>query len=387
MAVGFDAWRVRLRAAVAEIAVLPGLRFGLRTIAGFRNNRCLLRASALTYVTLLALVPLLAVVLAVLKGAGFADLLRPFLVDHLPVTEPKAIDDLLAYIGRANAQAVGGIGLMLLFLSAWTLFGNIEQSLNDIFGVRTSRGHMRRVGEYLSMLVVGAIVVVLSVALQTLLGSPDLLVQIFGARVGSDLAYAVLAALPWLTVWTGFTFLYSWMPNTHLELRFAALGGFVAGTLFQLAQLLYLELQFGFARYNAIYGALAQLPILLVWVYLSWAVVLFGAQVIVAARASVGIDGAGSQGDPEPSLGLEILRLVVEAFQKGLKTPRPDQLAIWLGVETARVRAAVEPLIRSGILVDPEGEQGLLPAVAPEAISLARVMEALPRGGGKRPDG
>ncbi|MEE2703350.1 MAG: YihY/virulence factor BrkB family protein [Myxococcota bacterium] len=371
-----------LRTALVATA---GVRFGIRTIEGFQRDRCLLRASALTYSTLLAVVPLLAVVLAVLKGAGFDELLRPFLLDRFPVIDQKSIDDLLAYIGRANAQAVGGVGLMLLFVSAWTLFGNVEQSLNDIFGVRSARGYLRRIGEYLSMLMVGSIVVVVSVVLQTLLGNPELLVQVFGDRVGSGLAYGILAALPWFSVWIGFSFLYSWMPNTHLPLRFAVLGGIVGGTLFQAVQLLYLELQFGFARYNAIYGALAQLPVLLIWVYLSWVLVLLGAELIVSVRAAAGTDPDGSDPGASWPLGMAILQLVIEAFRDGRATPRPDQLAIRLGVDAGQVHAAIDPLLKSGILVDPEGEQGLLPAVSPEVISLGQVLSALGQGGTKRP--
>ncbi len=380
-----ERWRARAVSLRDALVAMPGLRFGLRTIEGFQRDRCLLRASALTYSTLLAVVPLLAVVLAVLKGAGFAELLRPFLLDRFPVIEQQSIDDLLEYIGRANAQAVGGVGLALLFVSVWTLFGNVEQSLNHIFGVRSARGYLRRIGEYLSMLMVSSILVVASVVLQTLLGNPELLARVFGDRIGSGLAYGILAVLPWVSVWIGFSFLYSWMPNTHLPLRFAVLGGVVSGTLFQSVQLLYLELQFGFARYNAIYGALAQLPILLVWIYLSWALVLLGAELIVRVRFAGGADPDGPDPEGTRPLGLEILRLVIEAFRGGRATPRPDQLAVRLGVEAGRVQAAIDPLLRSGILVDPEGDHGLLPAVSPEAISLEQVLSALGGGGAKRP--
>ena len=384
-------WALWLRAQGSRVRdgwlSLPGVLVGVQTIRGFVNDRCLLRASALTYTTLLAIVPLLAVVLAVLKGAGFADSLRPFLVEQVPVAETAVIDDLLAYIGRANAQAVGGIGLVLLFVSVWTMFGNIEQSLNDILGVRASRGYLRRIGEYLSMLMVGAVVIAASVVLQTLFGSPMLFSSVFGDRLANELSYGVLGLLPWVSVWAGFAFLYTWMPNAHVPFRYALVGGIVGGTLFQLVQLLYIQLQFGFARYNAIYGALAQLPILLVWVYLSWALVLFGAEVISALRSRTPGPGGTRGTGPGRALGLEILTLVLDDFRQGRATPRPDQIAGRLEIDSERVRAALEPLLRAGILVEPSGEQGLLPASSPSKLSLERVLDALDGGAGSSPAG
>ncbi len=373
-------WRAFKRALARNPLVL----WSTRLLRGALRDRCLLHASALTYSTLLAVVPLLAVVLALLKGAGFGSHLRPFLLQRFPVLDPEAVDQLLEYISRANAQAVGGIGLLALFLVSWAMLSNIEDSLNHIFGIRRARGLLRRTSEYLSMLVVGALIVLLSVFLQTALGSPTLIQYLFGDQVASGTTRLGLTLLPWVSVWGGLTFLYCWMPNTRVPLGPSLLGALVGGTLFQLLQLGYIELQLGFSRAHAIYGALAQLPILLVWVYLSWLVVLLGAEAVVARRSlSVREDETLTlAAGPAPALlALLALREVGDAFQAGVPTLRADELAVRLGVSGRHVREAVEPLTRAGILVEPDGEHGYLPAAALSMLSLERILLALGPGG------
>jgi membrane protein len=378
--------RAKLNAFAAGFAQHPLALWITRTVRGFSRDSCLLRAAALTYATLLALVPLLAVVLALLKGAGFESHLRPFLLNRFPVLEPEAVDQLLAYISRANAQAVGGIGLLALLIFSWFMLSVIEEALNHVFGINRARSYVRRTGEYLSMIVVGTVLVVLSILLQTVLGSPTLIQHFLGDQVASGATRLGLTLLPWVSVWLGMTFLFSWMPNTRVPLRPAFLGGLIGGTLFQLVQLGYIELQFGFARYHAIYGALAQLPILLVWVFLSWTVVLIGAEA-AAARRSLGVREdsvfpAVPRAAPRPELlALLVLRDVGDAFRAGNRTPRADEIAARLGISVHAVREAVEPLQRAGILIEPEGEHGYLPAAALSALSLEQVLSALSRGG------
>ncbi len=353
-----------------------------RTLRGFLRDRCALRASALTFTSLLALVPFLAVVLALLKGAGFEESLRPFLLSRVPVLSEALVDQLLAYIDRANAQAVGGIGFAALMFSAWTLLFNVESSLNHILGVRKPRSTLLRFGEYVAMLMVGTVILVLSTLLQTVLGNPLLFEKLIGPAAASGLSGVALSTLPWLSVWVGFAFLYSWMPAIRLQAEARLLSAFVAGTLFQLVQLTYIELQLGFARLHVIYGALAQLPIVLIWIYLSWLVVLLGAELASAfttrhiAKEPYAVKGPRGA-VPPVALGLMALRATLQTFRSGSVTQRADELAARFDTSAQAVRAAVEPLIEAGILVEPDAEHGYLPATSPSTISLERALVAL----------
>jgi membrane protein len=358
----------------------PPLAWLVRTVRGFLDDGCLLRASALAYSSLLSFVPLLAVTLALLRGAGFEQSLRPFLLERFPVLGADAIDQLMSYIGRADAAAVGGIGFAALLVSVWTLIGNIESALNHIFGARRARGYARRTGEYLAMVVVGSTVLVASISLQTLLAGPELFARLLGGQVAGGLAALSLALLPWVSTWAGFAFLYAWVPNVRVPLSSAILAGLLGGTLFQLVQLGYIRLQLGFAGYHAVYGALAQLPIVLVWLYVSWSVALLGAEA-AAAHAELSRRRAPAAGETLRApdlLGLALLARVVEAFERGGPAPRAEELALRFGVPVRELRAAAEPLIRDAILAEAE-EGGYLPARAAGTVRVAEVIGALER--------
>ena len=375
---GPERLRGQLRALLTTLSQHVVFVWISRTWNGFFEHRNFVNASALTYSTLLAFVPLIAVVLSLLKAAGFADALRPFLLDQFPVLDADVIDALLDYIDRANAQAVGGVGFAALLVTCWTMLSTVEASLNHILGVREQRGYARRTGEYLAMLIVGAVMVALSIAGRTILHSPLLLEQLYGVGIVRGAPGLLLTAMPWVTAWIAFFFMYTWMPNRLVDWRAALFGAVVGGSLFQAVQLGDIELPRGFGRYHAVYGALAQLPILLVWVYLSWIVVLVGAEGI-AARSTLRARAPTLAEGPGPGLiALAALREIVDAFEAGRRVPPTPELAVRLGVPVQAVHAALAPLLSAGILVPPGDDHGYLPAAAPASISLERVLEALP---------
>ncbi len=232
------------------------------------------------------------------------------------------------------------------------------------------------------MLLVGTAILVLSTLLQTVLGNPLLFEKLIGPAAASGLSGVALTTLPWLSVWVGFAFLYGWMPAIRLRAEARLLAAFVAGTLFQLVQLAYIELQLGFARLHVIYGALAQLPIVLVWIYLSWLVVLLGAELASAYTnrhipIAPGVAKGPRAAVPSIALGLMALRATLEAFRAGVATQRADELAARFDTSAHAVRAALEPLLQAGILVEPDAEHGYLPATSPSTISLERAFVAL----------
>ncbi len=347
------------------------------TAGGFVRDDCMVRAASLTFSTSLALIPLLAVVLAILQAAGFAEYLRPFLLDRAPMLDEQSVDGLLEYINRANAQAIGGVGFAALLVTTWSMLSGIEGSLNHILGVAASRGYLQRAGEYLGMIVGGAVLVVLSIAAQTVLEHPALLRAVLGDEVADLGAGLGLRLLPWVLAWVAFTLLYSWMPHARLRLVEVLIGGLLAGSLFQFVQLAYLELQVGFARYHAIYGAIAQLPILLVWIYVSWAVALLGGEAVAALRGVQGAREALLDPSARGATALLVLRSVYDAFERAAEVPEAAVLAARLGLPVRELRSAVAPLVRAGILVEAGEGGGYLPAGAASAVSLERVLAAL----------
>ncbi|TMA08271.1 MAG: YihY/virulence factor BrkB family protein, partial [Deltaproteobacteria bacterium] len=169
-----------------------------------------------------------------------------------------------------------------LIATAISVIGNIELSLNRIWGVQKTRSLGRKFSDYLSVLLTFPILMVAALGLISSIQSGTLVRSILQIPGMSYLLLLLAILGPYFLIWIGLTFLYSYLPNTTVPLRSAFFGGVIAGTLWQFTQWAYIHFQVGVAKYNAIYGAFAQLPIFLVWLYLSWIVVLLGAVITFA---------------------------------------------------------------------------------------------------------
>ncbi|MDZ4771628.1 MAG: YihY/virulence factor BrkB family protein [Planctomycetota bacterium] len=370
---------------------------------GFLIDNCLFRASALTYITVLSLVPLLAFSFSVAKGFGFyADLLRgtinPFLdrtfgaasgeADIL-TTQPaapeirSAIARILEFVDKTDVSALGFFGLALLLFTVLKLLSTIERSFNDIWGVQRSRTLVRKVSDYLAMVVVTPIILFIAAGLTTAAqnsAAVEGLAHEFGL---GGAVRVVLSLMPFLALFFGFTFIYMAMPNTKTKFRSALIGGLVAGTLWQITLIVHLKFQIGIANYNAIYSSFAAFPIFLVWINISWVIVLLGAEISFAhqsepAYAHVEQSELADHAFKE-RLGLRALTRIGSAFLEG----RPPLSASALALEMAAPQRVLEEVlyvfVDHGLLaVTNEGEEhAFLPAKDLDSITVKSVIDAL----------
>jgi membrane protein len=250
----------------------------------FVEHQCLLRASALTYTTMLALVPMLAFMFAFLKGLGVQHRLEPLLIDKLSVGSEETVRLIIGYVNKVEVSTLGIIGLGGLLFSTLLQLGTVEHALNEIWGVRQSRTLARKVADYISVMVIAPVLLLLTITVSAALKNQTLVTTLLDRRVIGDAMVLVFTLLPYVAMWGAFTFFYTFIPNTRVKLLPALIGGVIAGTLWQLAQWAYIEFQIGMANYQAIYGAFAQLPVLMVWLYTSWAITLLGAEVSFACQ-------------------------------------------------------------------------------------------------------
>ncbi len=219
---------------------------------GLRDDLVLLRASALTYYSVLALVPLLAIVLVVLNALGIREDLTTRLVEMVAAGSPSAAEQILAVVDEVNFGALGSIGAGLLFVTTILGIGSIEQSLNAIWRVGASRSWERRVPDYLAVVIVLPVLLGVAVSLGTTLESDELvgrLLQLPGFQAAYDLG---LDYVPLVFQAVGFTFLYWFFPNTRVRVSAAALGGLTAAILFTIAQSAYVDFSVGVSRSNAV---------------------------------------------------------------------------------------------------------------------------------------
>ena len=251
----------------------------LLTIKFFTGKRVMAKASALTYSTLLAIVPILAVVFAIARGFGYNKYIEVWFRDIL-ASQPQAADIIIgwvnSYLVHTKSGVFLGIGLVFMLYTVLMLVNNIEETFNEIWQVNSSRSIYRSFANYLAAFFLFPVFIVvttgLSVVMTTIASSmPDVLM------LGTVVSW-LLSFLPYVLLSALFFGLYVSMPNTHVEWRCAIVPGIVAGVGIQWLQLFYVHSQIWVTGYNAIYGSFAALPLFMLWVQISWTICLFGAE-------------------------------------------------------------------------------------------------------------
>ena len=249
------------------------------TVKFFTAKRVMAKASALTYSTLLAIVPILAVVFAIARGFGFNKYIEVWFRDIL-ASQPQAADIIIgwvnSYLVHTQSGLFLGIGLVFMLYTVLMLVNNIEETFNEIWQVNSSRSLYRSFTNYMAAFFLFPIFIVVvtgfSMVLTTIASSmPDVLM------LGSVLR-KLLNLLPYVLLSALFVGLYVSMPNTKVNWRCAVVPGIIAGVGIQWLQLFYVHSQIWVTGYNAIYGSFAALPLFMLWVQISWTICLFGAQ-------------------------------------------------------------------------------------------------------------
>lgn len=245
----------------------------------FTTKRVMVSASSLTYSTMLAIVPILAVVFGIARGFGYSMHIEEWFRSTLasqPETGETIIGFVNSYLANTQKGIFLGIGLVFMLWTVLMLISNIEQTFNDIWQVRKQRTLFRTFTDYISMLFMVPIFIVLSSGINIWIAAINSTVE--GVVVVGGLVKFCVELAPYLLVATIFTLLYMFMPNTNVRFRYAVGPGIVAGFSFQLFQMIYINSQIWISSYNAIYGSFAILPFFMLWMQISWTICLVGAE-------------------------------------------------------------------------------------------------------------
>ena len=283
-----DIWRIRMASlgGLKSFAVKI-VRIILLSIRGFYEDKLPLRASALTFYSLLSLVPVLAMIFGIAKGFGFQSILEKRLLENFS-GQKELLTQLMGYansmLQSTKGGLIAGIGVAILFWTVVKVLGNIEQSFNDIWGIKRSRTFGRKFSDYLSMMLIGPLLLIMSGSTTVFIISriTSIMDKISLLGFVSPIIFFLLKFLPYGLLWILFTVIYILMPNTKVRFRSGLFAGIIAGTFYQVAQWIYINFQIGAARYNAIYGSFTALPLFLVWLQISWIIVLLGAEISFA---------------------------------------------------------------------------------------------------------
>ena len=249
------------------------------TIRFFTEKRVMTQAAALTYSTLLAIVPILAVVFAIARGFGYNKYIEIWFRDML-ASQPQAADVIVgfvnSYLVHTKSGIFLGVGLIFMLYTVLMLVNNIEETFNQIWQVNNSRPIIRSLTNYLAMFFLFPIIIIISMGLSILLATVSDSMHHF-AFIGPAV-HSLLQLSPYILLSLLFIVLYVYMPNTKVRLSCAIVPGILAGIAMQALQLFYIYSQIWVTGYNAIYGSFAALPLFMLWVQFSWTICLFGAQ-------------------------------------------------------------------------------------------------------------
>ena len=249
------------------------------TIRFFTEKRVMTQASALTYSTLLAIVPMLAVVFAIARGFGYNKYIEMWFREVL-ASQPQVADAIVSFVNsyliHTKSGIFLGVGLIFMLYTVLMLVNNVEETFNQIWQVNNSRPILRSFANYLAMFFLFPIIIVistgLSVFMETVAGKMDDFVIL------EPIVHKLFSFFPFMLMSLLFIFLYVYMPNTKVRFSCAIIPGILAGIAMHLLQIAYIHSQIWVTGYNAIYGSFAALPLFMLWVQISWAICLFGAQ-------------------------------------------------------------------------------------------------------------
>ena len=287
-------YRTRLTEALSSFFTMtpeklykPIIGFCIALWHDISQKRIIWTANNLTYSTLLAFVPILAVVFAIARGFGYSIYIEEWFKESLS-SQPDAADTIIgfvnSYLKHTQKGAFLGIGLLFMLWTTLMLISNIESAFNDIWQVRRPRNIFRTITDYIALLFLIPIVIVVSSGLSILAAALNH--QLKDIIVLGPLVSLSIKASPYLLLSLAFTALYIFMPNTKIRLSSAIVPGFIAGTAMQLFQSFYINSQIWISNYNAIYGSFAIIPFFLLWLQASWIICLVGAELSYSRQNS-----------------------------------------------------------------------------------------------------
>lgn len=370
------------------------LRLATLTARKFFKDNCALRASALTFYSLLSVVPMVALAFGVAKGFGLDQRLETQLHQRF-VGQEEVLEKIITFarslLENTKGGVVAGIGVAILFWSAIKLLGHIEKALNEIWKVKP-RTFIRRFTDYLTIMIVSPILVIVSSSMTVYITTQVTAItgRLAVLKLASPLIFFMLKLLPFGLIWILFIMIYVVMPNTQVRISSNVIAGVVAGTIFQIFQGIYINAQVLVAKYNAIYGSFAALPLFLIWLQLSWMIVLLGAQIGYAHQHAghglMAVESDGTSTQARKIYGLTILKHLITCFQNGEPAPSAKQITNSLHLPLPLVTQMLGKLkdcaLASEVTGDkPNGPAAYQPARDIQSITVSEFLAAWDRQG------
>ena len=351
-----------------------------------------LRAMSLVYTTLLSIVPLLAVSFSVLKGFGVHNQVEPLLLNFLQPLGSRGVelsDNIIGFVENVKVGVLGSLGLLFLLYTVVSLIQKVESSFNYVWQVGRLRGLAQRFSSYLSVILIGPVLVFAALGLTATAMSNSLVQQLMTVE---PLGYVLLATsklVPYLLIIAAFSFLYMFIPNTRVKLGPALIGGLVAGVLWQSSGWAFAAFIASSSKYAAIYSGFAIMILLLIWLYLNWLILLLGAQVAFYMQYPQYMTREPVQlrlsNRLRERLALQIMFMVAEHHIHNRAPWTSEALVHHLGLPMQPIHHVLQLMVSSEFLAETSDEPpAYLPRRDVETISLSELYEVVRSAGENR---
>jgi membrane protein len=335
-----------------RIFLIRQLRIYILAFKGFFEDRATVKAASLTYFTMLSIVPIFAIAFAVARNFGFEGVLHRFINNNMQDQQEimkwltDMIDNLLL---ETKEGVIAGVGGVILFWSVIQVLNNIEAAFNDIWEIRKPRSLIRKFSDYLAIIILTPLAIGLAgsflVRMQTKAEQLEYL---------KPLVVNLIKAVPYVSMWLFFTIVYIVMPNTKVKFRNALIAGIIAGTAAILFQALYQNLQIGVMRWGTLYGTIAFIPLFLMWLQITWLIVLMGGELSFAYQNIENYEfeenALNLSHNNKRILTLLISYQIIINFEEGVEPWGTEALSHELGMPLRLVNELVFELVQAGIL-------------------------------------
>ena len=323
----FNVWREPRNTLFVRIVKTANL-----SVRSFLDRGLQMKSAALTYSSVLAIVPAIALLLAIGRGFGFQDIISDSLYQYFP-SQHKALETAMgfvdSYLNEAGNGIFIGVGIIVLLWTLISLLSTIEEAFNNIWDIKKDRTMYQKITDYIAICLIVPILIVcssgVSIFMSTIVQN-DLAPHIF-----TPLINTILEATPLILAWIAFTLSYLLIPNTKVQFRYAAISGAICAIGFQILQLLFVNGQIYVSKYNAIYGSFAFLPLLLIWMQFSWLILLFGCVLTYSMQNVFAFNFLGDVTTISPCYRRKVLLVVTAAifqrFEKHLPPMTRNELS------------------------------------------------------------
>ena len=355
------------------------------TVDHFISNNLSSYASALTYNTTLAVVPVLAIIFAIARGFGFDNLIesriRVALDSFSPEMTQTVLDFVERYLQHTKSGVFLGVGLLLLFYTLVNLTMNIETAFNNVWQVNNTRNIYRRITDYISVFLLLPILMIITNGVNVMMLTLESWFEMYFS-LGSTF-HVIVVMIPFFISSMVFVLLYKLMPNTHVKWSACVGPGIIAGLLFQGLEYFYIHYQIKLSAYNAIYGSFAAIPLLLIFLQFTWYICLIGCQLSYANQMvqeyAFERSTRGMSRRFRDTLSLLLVSHIAKGFAKGDRPLNLHSLARITRLPDALVKVLLDELVAVGVLAVTHNNTGTevlyIPAIDIHRLTIRMVVE------------